>query len=511
MKATALAALVLVALGSLRIVSTYNVFNHTIDEPDHLAAGMEYLHTGKYRYEDQHPPLARVFAAILPSLAGETFRAGPDSYREGYRILGHGEHYDRILKLGRAGVLPFFWLASLVVFLWSYRHSGAPGALVSTLLFTTLPPVLAHAGLITTDMALACFAAAAGLASLYWSHTPTRTRSVVFGAMIGLACLSKLSALIFLPAAWLAMYACHVYRSYRGIALVRREIEERLSALGIVAGVAALVIWAGYAFSFARVDFLHMRLPAARFFSGIQSVWAHNRAGHPSYILGARSLYGFWFYFPVVLAVKTPLALLLLLPGVVWAGFRRCAYPLAFSGGILLCAMASRIDIGVRHILPVYVGFAIAAGAVASWAWQAKGIRGHVAKAAVGLLLVWHVASGMAAHPDYLAYTNEIAGDHAENFVADSDLDWGQDMKRLGVFLDRNGATQVTFSPFNRTYPLAGHDFPAMAPGESEHPSPGWNAVSITIWKVFGFPAWADRIPPQARVGRSILVWYFPE
>jgi len=306
------------------------------------------------------------------------------------------------------------------------------------------------------------------------------------------------------------MYACHIYRSYRGISFVRREIEERLSALRIVLGVSALVIWAGYSFSFARVEFLHMHLPAARFFSGIQSVWERNRAGQPSYILGTRSPYGFWFYFPVVLAVKTPLALLLLLPGVVWVGFRRCAYPLAFSGGILLCAMASRIDIGVRHILPVYVGFSIAAGAVASWAWQAKGIRGHVAKAAVGLLLAWHLASSLTAHPDYLAYSNEIAGGHLEDFVADSDLDWGRDMKRLGGFLDRNGATQVTFSPFNRTYQLAGHDFPAITSGNSEHPSPGWNAVSITMWKVFGFPAWADRIPPQTRIGRSILVWYFP-
>ena len=94
--------------------------------------------------------------------------------------------------------------------------------------------MLAHAGLITTDMALACFAAAAGLASLDWSHTPTRTRSVVFGVMIGLACLSKLSALVFLPAAWLLMSACQIYRSYRGISFVRREIEDRLSALEIV-------------------------------------------------------------------------------------------------------------------------------------------------------------------------------------------------------------------------------------------------------------------------------------
>jgi hypothetical protein len=51
------------------VISTYTVFNHTIDEPDHLAAGMEWLPAGKYLYEDQHPPLARVMGALGPYLA----------------------------------------------------------------------------------------------------------------------------------------------------------------------------------------------------------------------------------------------------------------------------------------------------------------------------------------------------------------------------------------------------------------------------------------------------------
>src|SRR5215469_15121981 len=106
-----LAAAALVVIGSLRIISTYTVFNHTIDEPDNLAAGMEYLSTGRFLYEDVHPPLARVMAAIGPFLAGERFHRGPDSFQEGYRILGTGAHYDRILALGRAGILPFFWIA----------------------------------------------------------------------------------------------------------------------------------------------------------------------------------------------------------------------------------------------------------------------------------------------------------------------------------------------------------------------------------------------------------------
>ena len=88
MKAPAFAAVILVAIGTVRILTTFQVFNHTIDEPDQLAAGIEYLSTGRYLYEDEHPPLARVFGALGPFLAGERWRAGPNSYQEGYRILG---------------------------------------------------------------------------------------------------------------------------------------------------------------------------------------------------------------------------------------------------------------------------------------------------------------------------------------------------------------------------------------------------------------------------------------
>ncbi len=508
-KSAAPAAVLLVLIASARIVSTYTVFNHTIDEPDNLAPGMEWLDAGKYLYEDAHPPLARVFGALGPFLAGERWRPGPDSYLEGYRILGRGRHYDRTLALGRAGILPFFWLGSLVVFLWGRRAGGPVAAVTSTLVFTTIPPILAHAGLITTDMAVAACVPAAGFASLLWAERPSRARTLWLGAAVALALLSKFSALVFLPAGWLLMYACYLVRARPGVRQAARQIWDRRGSIAMAAGVACLLIWAGYRFTFARVEFLHCRLPAPRFFSGIHSVWLHNRAGHPSYLLGRRSNAGFWYYFPVVLALKTPLAMLALVAAALWAGLRKgeaWLYPAMFSCGILLCAMAGRIDIGVRHILPLYAGLAVVCGVTA-----APMLDRRAARWALGALLVWQVTSGALQHPDYLAYTNEIAGTHPENFVADSDLDWGQDMKRLGDYLRRVGATEVTFAPFHRTYPaLAGHPFPRMLPGEADHPSVGWNAVSVTVWKVFGYPTWPDGREPQARIGRSILLWYVP-
>jgi hypothetical protein len=477
----------LVAIGSLRIISTYHVFSHTIDEPDHLAAGAEYLTTAKYWYEDQHPPLARVFGAVGPVLAGERFHHGPDWHMEGYRILGHGSHYDRILALGRAGILPFFWLGCWVVYRWALRDGGPVAAVGAVLIFSTLPPVLAHAGLITTDLALASLVGAAALATLYWADKPDRRHSIIWGAAIGLACLAKFSALAFLPAAWAVM-------------LIRSDFRRTLKQwrmILVALGAAWIVIWAGYRFGFAH------GVPAPHFFSGIQTVWRHNQNGHAAYVLGRRSQFGFWYFYPVVLGVKTPMGLL----GLTALGLltrRAKSFSLLFAGAILAIGLASRINIGVRHILPVYLGMSVFGGCVVASA------RGRVEQVLALGLLGWLVVSSAAHHPDYLAYTNEIAGSHPENFVADSDLDWGQDMNRLADFLSRSGIQQITFRPFNWSYQIAGHPLPVILPPDSEKPSPGWNAVSITTWKVFGFPAWTDRArPPSVRVGRSILLWRY--
>jgi hypothetical protein len=499
------AAVLLVAVASLRIASTWQVFNHTIDEPDNLAAGLEYLSTGRYLYEDVHPPLSRLFAAIGPYLAGERFDPGPDAYREGYRVLGAGAHYDRVLALSRAGILPFFWIACLAVYLWGRRAGGPAAAVLATLLFTTIPPVLALAGIVNTDAALCAMTAAAGLGALWWADEPNLRRSLGLGALLGLAVVSKFSAMPFLAGAFTAMCAAYLVSSRHSPVALAREAWARRRAIAIVAGTAAFVIWAAYGFTFARVEYLHLRLPAPRFFTGLQAVVAHNRRGHPAYLLGARSEHGWLYYFPAVLAVKTPLGLWALLaagiPLLVRSRNRlQVALALAFSAGVLAAAMMGHIDLGVRFVLPVYAGLCVAAGAMAARA------RGRLVVIGMALLIAWQVTSGDLQHPDYLAYTNELAGAHPERFVADSDLDWGQDMKRLGAYLQQVGADRVAFTPFNVTYGLP----VAVTPSQPDAPSQGWNAVSVTTWKVFGFPQWADRMPPPYRIGKSILVWYVP-
>src|SRR5271155_3335297 len=94
--------LVLLALASARIVTTYTVFNHTVDEPAHIACGMEWLDRGAYHYESQHPPLARVMTAILPRYIAKAHSWDrPEMFNEGAAVLYTGNDYDRTLALAR--------------------------------------------------------------------------------------------------------------------------------------------------------------------------------------------------------------------------------------------------------------------------------------------------------------------------------------------------------------------------------------------------------------------------
>src|SRR5882724_10603656 len=117
MRRYAAVAALLVLIASARIIATYSALSHTMDEPIHLGAGMQWL-AGSYNWDPSHPPLARVLSAAAVSLDGARLQPADGALLEGLRLLGRDAHYDRTLAVARFGVLPFFWIASAAVFLW---------------------------------------------------------------------------------------------------------------------------------------------------------------------------------------------------------------------------------------------------------------------------------------------------------------------------------------------------------------------------------------------------------
>jgi hypothetical protein len=517
-------AIALVAIASIRIAATYTVFSHTSDEPAHIACGMEWLDRGVYRYEAQHPPLARVAAAIGPYLLGRRSHGTTGDaamYHEGLAILYQGDDYDATLAAARAGVLPFFWIACFVVYAWAKRDFGTPTAVVALLLFTFLPPVLAHAGLATTDMALTGFLGAAFLAGRSWLERPGMGAGAIFGFCGALAILSKFSSLAFFPAAAALALAWFFASGRLPLRQLPQTVRDRLPSFAVAIAVACLTIWAAYRFSFGKVDFAGIRLPAPELYRGIRDVALHNSQGHLSYLLGSLSRNGFWDFYFVVLAVKTPIALLVLLgAGVVFVArswrknFAACL-PIAFAAAILLVGIFSRINIGVRHLLPVYIAFSILAAAGLLRLLAYHGAPKWL-PAALALTLGWYLLGSLLSHPDYLPYFNEFAGSHPERILVDSDLDWGQDIKRLDRRLAREGARSLVLAS---PYWLDDRQLPPRRLFNRASPVEGWNAVSLTEWKLDRFGVqdrhpeakyWPDVLPPNELVGRSIYLWYFP-
>jgi hypothetical protein len=513
-----LVAAAAVLIATLRIVATYPVFNHTIDEPAHIGCGMEWLAQGTYNLEPQHPPLARIFSALGPYLAGERSQGRKTIYNEGAAILYRSGKYERNLMLARIGTLPFFWLACAVIYLAGARWYGKAQAALAVILFTLLPPILAHASLATTDMALTATLGLALFALLAWAEHPSP--GLGLGAMMGFCCalafLSKYSSLAFLPAC-VGVMLVWIIISERSLAPLGRLLTVRRGLSFLVALlVCAVAVWAGFRFSFKD------GLPAPELFAGIRQASQHQETGHPSYLLGARSLSGFWLFYPVALAVKTPLGFLGLLGGgiaLAWSRRKNLAWsmPLACIVGILAVGLYSRINIGTRHVLPIYFFFALLASAFA-WEWLGRASERSWMGWTVVVLAGWLMVSGAWNHPDYLAYFNELAGDEPERILADSDLDWGQDMLRLSARLRELGAQSVTFNPLIVAYLHDYHGFPPIDSSDPGSPSPGWNAVSITVWKVarmglmeqhMELQLWPDVYKPKERVGRGVLLYYF--
>ena len=525
-----LLSVLLVILASVRIVSTYHVFSQTSDEPAHIAAGMQWLDQGIYQYEPLHPPLARVATALGPFLDGRRSQHNADMWVEGKAILGREPDYDRTLTLARLGILPFFWVACLVVYCWGRRYFDDAVACLAVLIFSMLPAVLAHAGLATTDMALTATLGAAFLAATAWVERPGARTSLLLGLTIALAVLSKLSTLVFLPATGLAAGAGYVLFERPERSTFVRQIRQRLYWLPLILLTSLIFIWAGYRFSVGTVAWnaLRLQLPFPELFQGISQLATHNQAGALNYLLGQHSDTGWWYYYLVAFGVKTPLSVLAL------AGVG-CASPgqtshhrgwwlaITFSGAILLLTMFSHINLGIRHVLPIYFALSLLAAAGLSRLLR----HGSDRPAANQLPLRWIaaaltlelVASSVLCHPDYLSYFNPLAGRHPEKILVDSDLDWGQDMKRLALRLQQLGVKQLTFTSCIDVDPDA-LGLPPLVPMDFLRPSPGWNAVRLTQLEVLAagihtqrpeIQLWPNAISPTEKIGKGILLFRFPD
>jgi len=499
----------LVVFTAARVMTTHRVFNQTSDEPHHLASGYDFLTKGMY-FDPEHPPLARVFFA-LPFL-GTAEPAGTDARDRGNALLLRNDRYTQNLGRARLGNLIFLALGIIAVALWA-RHLFSPAAgLLAALLYASIPPVLAHAGFATTDMAGAALFSLAVYAATLFLEDPTWKRTLLLGLAIAAGLLAKYSFVLYFPAAMLMLV------------LMRRRLP--ILRLLIAAVIAFVLVWATFGFSIGTLQSVDQEsvkkatdvfglprlatipLPAPRFVNGVLVVANHDHYGHPAFLFGEKRWSGWWYYFPVALFFKTPIPFLLLaLAGCVLLVKRKPEIVL-IAAAILGVAMTSHLNIGVRHVLPIYAPLAIAAAYAAV---ELRRIR------AISIALIaWMLISVAAAHPDYLPWFNFAAGRHPEKILNDSNLDWGQDVLRLVRTARRMRIPRMTVSLFT-TSDLGRIGLPPNEILQAESEVHGWLAISemhIALGRAYSpeVRVWLDKLldRPYTRIGKSIRLYYIP-
>jgi Dolichyl-phosphate-mannose-protein mannosyltransferase len=558
-------ALLFLILGAcLLATGCWRVYSNTWDEPEHLAAGLELLDRGKYEYDTEHPPFGRVLLALGPYLAGaHSFGTPPpDGTLEGVDILYTGGHYWRYLTLARLGTLPFLVLLLVATWLWARRLFTSPvAALLAVLLLVSVPPVLGHAALASLDVAAAATILLALYALQRWIYTALPRDAGWFGLASGLAVATKFSSVPFIGLGLLTLGLAHAAVAVRGRTRTAPPSDppvpagpaawgERTAGVVFAALATLLVLFIIYGprtehhpgvalrFNWA-VSYLlqkpgfdhavgvvlsHLWLPRELqdLVNGVVAVKAHNDTGHLSYLLGQTRLTGWWYFYLVALAVKTPIPLLVAgTAGMVWLayeGWRRgdswALAPLVLFVTILVFASSfSRINIGIRHVLILYPFMAIGGAylALRAWRWVATLPARQAAIAALPLLalLTWQLSTLWRAYPDYLPYFNEAVAD-PERVLVDSDLDWGQDLYRLEVRARQLGITHLSLA-YRGTADLTREPLPPLFILPPKQPVTGWVATSaLARTRNPADYAWLNAFHPVERVGKTIDLYYVP-
>ena len=504
-------ALALALYAALAIVSERHK-SAVFDEIIHLPSGYAIVKLGDHCMNLLHPFLARIIAAwpllfmdvhVEPDdLAWRTARP----WEWGKRFLYRWNDGDRLLFWGRLPIVALAMVLALAVFLWARRLWGPSAGFLALFLCVLNPDVLAHGHLVTNDLPVVLFVFLTVIAFERLVERVTIARVLAVALGVGAAFATKFSAFA-LPPILLALSLVVALRpDSLPVAIGRaRDVTGRgakllvlVGAVAVIGALALVVVWGMYGFQSAltpdpAVDaFMHehdappageaLRIGAAVARSGhlLPEAWVwgflncfKSFASRPSFLLGEYSDTGWWYYFPVAIALKAPLALLVLVIAAAVLAWTQPApgraqwfvwLPPAL---FLALTMTQNINIGHRHVLALYPFLFVAASRVATLAWSARARWGRVA---VAVLALWYAASVLRVHPNYLAYFNEAAGGPAQGWrwLVDSNVDWGQELPGLKSYMDRSGIPRVTLCYFGTAdpayYGIAADRLPSYQP-----------------------------------------------
>lgn len=491
-------AVVIILLGLMLVLglSSMAMDSGIVDEVAHIPAGYSYLKFGDYRLNPEHPPLIKDLAAgplLLLNLkfpltipAWTTEANG--QWEVGWNFIYHiGNDAEKILFFSRLPILLLALLFGYVLYRFCKKRYGVLVALLTLFFFTLSPNLLAHSRLVTTDLGIAVFIFFAFATFFKFLDKPnwkTLWLATVFFALMQLA---KFSAIIIYPFFGLLTLIAIVAWTKPDNWLLRLKVYG--GGLLFIFIVSFAMIWVFYiphtwnmpldvqdrlittSLQYGLGEKLAGILTKLNDFPGMKSIVQYllgavmvvNRVqgGNTTYFLGQVTNQSFLWYFPLSYLIKEPVPLLFLvfltlfsgiyryfkkIPLQIWSKFKAYAQKNFVELSFLLfvvfysyISIKGNLNLGLRHLFPIVpIILMLVAKETVDWIKEAKTETFRLAYSGIlFLLLTWYVFANFLIFPSYIAYFNEIIGGpvYAYKYVTDSNVDWGQDLKRLAVYI----------------------------------------------------------------------------
>ncbi|MFH1451412.1 MAG: glycosyltransferase family 39 protein [bacterium] len=583
---TFLAAAMLIFMLSIAFFSVKND-SLTMDELPHIPAGYSYVSQKDMRLNPEHPPLIKDMAGIpllfikeirfpaeISSWTGKT----NDQWSFGSDFLFRvGNPTEKIIFWARVPMLLILLILGIYIFKWAKELFGNKAALLALFLFSFSPTIITHGRLVTTDVGAAAGIFIATYYFIKFLHDGSRKNLIISGITLGIAELIKFSTFLLLPFFGILIFCLAIIRAKDFKSFLKGFLSLGIKLIAIIA-ISYLVIITVYqfhvwnypperqvvdsAFSLASYSFRFLADPViwmadkpltralGQYLLGFLMVTQRATGGNTTYFMGEVSNLGWKAYFPTVYLLKEPLSFHILslfaLICTISALIRRTitkplwknSYPrlkewlaehfaefamLVFIFIYWTSSLTSNLNIGVRHLIPVLpLTMVLVAGIVA------KTLTPPYLKlkyAFLGILIAWQAFSVINVYPHFLAYFNELAGgpNNGYTYAVDSNLDWGQDLKRLRMWIDENKIDKIYIDYFgggDLKYYL-GDKYEGWwgTRDQNDLPPGGYLAVSATFLQAgkgkvipgfeqpSGFYLWLNNYEPVAKIGYSIFIY----
>jgi len=443
---------------------------------------------GDFGLNPEHPPLVK-FIATLPLLSKPLIV--PEMQERPYRIqavIGGRDFIfkndaDNLVFRAQMAAAIFSLLLLVIAFLTAREMFGTTAGFVALGLLVFDPTLLAHGALVTTDAIQACFLLASIYAFYRYAKAPSIGRLALTGLAVGLALASKHSAVLVFPML-IILTLCEVFRRASttddGMRVSLGQRAVRYAAVLVIIGlVSVTVLWAAYGFRYsARGSGLKLNPPMEAQLSRVPSPtegkvlggiarlhllpesyiygFAHvlsSAKSFNSYVFGKPYPHAVWFYFPVAMLVKSSLTFLILFVISLWViasgritKWRELAFLLIPAVVYLAASMAGGMNIGIRHILPVYVFLSVLIAGAISMLIEGRRYWLYL----VLFLLVFQAISVTRTFPNYIGYANEAFGGpkNVWRYLSDSSADWAQQLHAVKRYTDEHNIKNCWFVYF---------------------------------------------------------------